>query len=180
MVNASGLSDRRHNLNFVLEGFAQYLRRSANDACLVVTGSINYEGAYERAVRKMEMLGIRDKVILTGFVSDKVFYALLRNARVAVISSMYSGMCFAMTESFVAGVPVIASDRGCFPEIAGEAAVMVDPYDTEALAIGLQRFLDNQVEHDLYVEKGVDRVKAFSWERMAEQSFNVYLAVAGK
>lgn len=179
VINASGLSDKRHQLDFVLEGFARYCRQSEDDARLVVTGSINYEGAYDRAVRKMKMLGIRDRVVLTGFVSDTVFYALLRNARAMVISSMYPGISFAMTESFAAGVPVIASDCGCFPEVAGEAAAMVNLYDTEALAMSLQRLLGNAVEHDLYVEKGVKRVKAFSWERMAEQTFNVYLSVTG-
>ena len=177
IVNASGLSDKRHNINSVLEGFAQYVRQSDSDVRLVVTGSVNYEGAYARAVRKMEMLGIRDKVILTGFISDKVFYALLRNARAAIISSMYSGISFAMTESFAAGVPVIASDRGAFPEIAGEAAIMVDPYDAGSLSESLRRLLENQVEHDLYVEKGVTRVKDFSWERMAQETLAVYESV---
>ncbi len=177
VVNASGLSDKRHNLNFVLEGFAQYLRHAAEDVRLVVTGSVNYEGGHARAIRKMEILGIRDKVILTGFISDRSFYALLRNARAAIVSSMYSGMSFAMTESFAAGVPVIASDRGAFPEIAGEAAIMVDPYDPQSLAESLRRLLENQVEHDLYVEKGVTRVKEFSWEKMAQETLAVYQGI---
>ncbi|MBF0387022.1 MAG: glycosyltransferase family 4 protein [Candidatus Omnitrophica bacterium] len=177
IINASGLSDKRHNLNFVLEGFAQYLRHAAGDVKLVVTGSVNYEGAYARAVRKMEMLGIKDKVILTGFISDRSFYALLRNAGAAIVSSMYSGMSFALTECFAAGVPVIASDRGAFPEIAGEAAIMVDMYDIGSLAESLRRLLENQVEHDLYVEKGVTRVKEFSWERMAQETLAVYQGI---
>jgi glycosyltransferase involved in cell wall biosynthesis len=177
VINASGLSDKRHNFDFVLEGFAQYLRRSGADVKLVVTGSVNYEGSYARAVHKMEMLGIRDRVLLTGFISDKVFYALLRNARAAVIASKYSGISFAMTESFVAGVPVVASDRGAFPEIGGEAAIIVDPYDTESLSESLRRLLENEVEHGLYVEKGVARAKDFSWERMAEATYQVYQSV---
>ena len=174
VINASGLSDKRHNFDFVLEGFAQYLRRSNSDVKLVVTGSVNYEGTYARAVHKMEMLGIKARVILTGFVSDKVFYALLRNARAAIVSSKYSGISFTMTESFVAGVPVIASDRGAFPEIAGEAAIIVDPYDTESISESLRRLLENEIEHGLYVEKGVVRAKDFSWDRMAEETYKVY------
>ncbi|MEI6437669.1 MAG: glycosyltransferase family 1 protein [Candidatus Omnitrophota bacterium] len=180
IVNTSGLSDRRHNLNFVLEGFAQYARRAATEVKLVVTGSVNYEGTYARAIRKMEILGIRDKVILTGFIPDRSFYALLRNARVAIVSSMYSGVSFALTESFAAGVPVIASGRGAFPELAGEAAIMVDPYDTESLAESLRRLLENQVEHDLYVEKGVSRAKEFSWEKMAQATLKVYQEIGSK
>ncbi|MBF0595097.1 MAG: glycosyltransferase family 4 protein [Candidatus Omnitrophica bacterium] len=177
VVNASGLSDRRHNINFVLEGFAQYLRESKSDVKLVVTGSVNYEGAHARAMRKMEILGIKDKVILTGFIPDKVFYAFLRNARAAIVSSMYSGISFAMTESFAAGVPVIASGSGAFAEIAGEAAIMIDPYDVQGLTAALQRLLENQVEHDLYVEKGVTRVKEFSWEGTARQTLDVYTSL---
>lgn len=177
VVNTSGLSDKRHNLNSVLDGFAQYVRQSGSGVKLVVTGSVNYEGMHARALRKMEILGIKDRVILTGFIPDRSFYALLRNARVAIVSSMYSGMSFAMTESFAAGVPVIASDRGAFPEIAGEAAIMVDPYDPQSLAESLRRLLENQVEHDLYVEKGVTRVKEFSWERMAQETLAVYQGI---
>ncbi len=177
IINASGLSDKRHNVNFVLEGFARYLRWSKAETRLVITGSINYEEAHALALRKMDMLGIKDRVILTGFLSDRAFYALLRNARAAVVSSMYSGVSFAMTESFAAGVPVVASDRGAFAEIAGEAAIMVDPYDMGDLAEALRRLLENQVEHDLYVEKGVTRVKGLSWDRMAEETFNVYQSI---
>lgn len=174
VINASGLSDRRHNVNFVLEGFAQYIRHSDSDLRLVLTGSVNYTGAYALAMRKIEMLGIKDRVILTGFIPDRSFYALLRGARLAVVSSMYSGMSFALTECFLAGVPVIATDRGVFPEIAGEAAIMVDPYDPEGLSTTLRRLLENQVEYDLYVEKGVVRAKDFCWEKMARETLAVY------
>ena len=82
-----------------------------------------------------------------------------------------------MVEAFASGAAVIATDRGGVPEIAGEAAVMIDPYDPQGLAQALKRFLCHDVERELYVEKGYARIREFSWRRAAQETAAVYRSI---
>lgn len=175
VVSVSGLDRRHRDPDFIIEAFAECHRRLSKDVYFVFTGN-NYrsEGYYDRTLRKMEMHGIRDRVVATGFIPDKIFKAILANAVVSVVTPFHSGTSLAVLESFALGVPVIASDRGAVPEVAGEAAIMVDPYDAKAIADALSRLLENEAERGLYAEKGVIQAREFSWEKMARQTLAVY------
>lgn len=175
VVSVSGLDRRHRDVDFVIEAFADCQRRLSKDVMFVFTGN-NYrtEGYYERTLRKLEMNGIKDKVIITGFVPDKVFRVLLANAEVSVVTPFYSGTSLAVLESFSLGVPVVASDCGAVPEMSADAAVMVDPYDSKGIADAVCRLLENTVERDLYADKGTQRAKEFSWEKMASETLDVY------
>jgi glycosyltransferase involved in cell wall biosynthesis len=122
----------------------------------------------------MDMLGIKDKVITTGFVPDRVFQAILANAVVSVVTPYHTGIPLAVLDSFACGVPVVASDCGAIPEIAGEAVALVDPYDAEAIAGAIRKFIENPIEHEVYAEKGILRARHFSWDKMAEDTLKVY------
>lgn len=175
VVSVSGLDRRHRDVDFVIEAFADCHRRLSKDVVFVFTGN-NYrtEGYYERTLRKLKMSGIDEKVIITGFVPDKVFRVLLANAEVSVVTPFYSGTSLAVLESFSLGVPVVASDCGAVPEIAADAAVMVDPYDSKAISDAVCRLIENPVERSLYADKGTQRAKYFSWEKMASETLDVY------
>jgi|GEM_PF-1134749 len=175
VVSISGLDRSRRNPDFLLEAFAECHRHLPDDVYFVFTGE-NYRtaGHYQRVLRKMDVLGIRDKVIVTGFVSDKVFQVILRNAMASVVTPFYTGVPLAVLDSFAHGVPVVASGCGAIPEIAGEAALMVDPYDPSAIAGAIRRIIENPIEHSSYAEKSLERAREFSWEKMAEQTLKVY------
>jgi glycosyltransferase involved in cell wall biosynthesis len=181
VVSVMGLDRRHRDPDFIIDAFADCHRRLLKDVYFVFTGN-NYrsQGYYERTLRKMEMLGIRDRVIATGFIPDRVFKVILANAAVSVVTPFHSGTSLAVLESFALGVPVIASDCGAVPEMAGEAAVMVDPYDPQAISEALCRLLENTVEHDSYAEKGAARARGFSWDRMAEETLAIYHDVIRK
>ena len=178
VVNFSGLNFKRRNLDLVLEGFARFHREVPDDVTLVFTGAIaNAQGAFDRAQRKIGMLGIRDRVITTGFLAEKTLQVILENAEAVIITSFYEGFPQSMVEAFAAGAAVIATDRGGVPEVAGEAAVIIDPYDPTALAEALKRLLGNDVERELYVEKGYERIREFTWQRTAQETLAVYRSV---
>ena len=178
VVNFSGLNIKRRNLDLVLDGFARFHREVPDDVTLVFTGSIaNSQGAFDRAQRKIGILGIRDRVVTTGFLSEKALQVILENAEAVIVTSFHEGFPQSMVEAFAAGVAVIATDRGGIPEVAGEAAVIIDPYDPTALAEALKRLLGHEVERELYVEKGYARIREFTWERAAQETLAVYRAV---
>lgn len=178
VVNCSGLNSKRRNLELVLEGFARFHREVPDDVTLVFTGAIaNAQGAFDRAQRKIGMLGIRERVVTTGFLAEKALQVILENAEAVIVTSFYEGFPQSMVEAFAAGSAVIATDRGGVPEVAGEAAVIVDPYDPTGLAEALKRLLGNDVERELYVEKGYERIREFNWQRTAQETLAVYRSV---
>jgi len=179
VISISGLDRSRRNPLFLLEAFAECHRYLPDDLYFVFTGnSFQNPGEYERALHRMEMLGIKDRVVMTGFVSDQVFQVLVANAAVSVVTPFYSGTPMAVLDAFAYGVPLVASDRGAIPEIAGEAAVFVDPYDSKAIANAVRGLIERPIEHETYAEKGLNRAKEFSWERMAEKTLASYQEVS--
>ena len=169
---------KRRNLDLVLEGFARFHREVPDDVTLVFTGAIaNAQGAFDRAQRKIGMLGIRDRVVTTGFLAEKTLQVVLENAEAVIVTSFYEGFPQSMVEAFAAGSAVIATDRGGVPEVAGEAAVIIDPYDPTALAEALKRLLGNDVERELYVEKRYERIREFTWQRTAQETLAVYRSI---
>lgn len=175
VLAVSGLDHSRRNPDLLLEAFARVHRQLEQDVYFVFTGNtFRSEGHYDRLLRKMSMLGIREKVIAAGFVSDRVFQVIQANASVSVVTPFYLGVPMAVLDSFVNGVPVVASDRGAIPEYAAEGAVLVDPYDVQAIARAVGMFLINSPERETYVEKGLLRSRDFSWEKMAKETLGIY------
>jgi glycosyltransferase involved in cell wall biosynthesis len=121
---------------------------------------------------------LSDNTILTGWVPGKdlpVFYNL---ADLFVFPSLYEGFGIPLLEAMASGCPVITSDRGATREIAGEAAMLVEPENREELADMVQRVLaDGRLRQDL-IERGLKRANEFSWERCARETLSVFESVA--
>jgi glycosyltransferase involved in cell wall biosynthesis len=110
-----------------------------------------------------------------GRVSDEELAALYRGARCVVYPSLYEGFGLPVLEAMACGTPVVTSRGGATEEVAGDAAVLVDPLDTSAIAAGIEDALGRR--GDLRV-KGLERAKAFSWDRVARETWAVYEGVA--
>ena len=74
----------------------------------------------------------------------------------------------------MAGVPVLAANRAALPEVCGDAALLVDPEDVEAIAAGLKRLMAEDGLRGQWIARGLERAAQFSWEKAAEQTWNVY------
>lgn len=181
IINMGGLNQMRRNPDFILEGFAGYIRSSGDDCYLVITGSIlKQQGFFEKVQAKMSSLGISDRVILTGFLPNKELKVVLSGAQVSVVTSLYEGFCLPLTESFACGVPAIANDRGSIPEIAGDAALLVDPAKPDELSRQLRRLMPSAQERDIWIRRGRERVKLFNWENTAAGTLAVYRSCCRK
>jgi glycosyltransferase involved in cell wall biosynthesis len=119
-------------------------------------------------------------VVLTGYVSDDEKRALLAGATVLAYPSRYEGFGFPVLEGFSAGVPVLTSSAASLPEVAGDAALMVDPNDVDAIAEGLVRLFGDPDLRERLVATGRERLATFSWERAAGATAEVLLAAAGR
>ena len=136
-----GTIEPRKNLKGLLEAFARLKQKKVFDGNLVVIGMAGWKG--EGVTGLIEHLGIKDDVIFLGFVSDdelRVFYNL---AEVFVFPSFYEGFGYPILEAFSCGAAVVTSNVSSCPELAADAALTVDPVDSEAIAQAMGRILQD-------------------------------------
>jgi len=110
-----------------------------------------------------------------GRVSDEELAALYRGARCVVYPSLYEGFGLPVLEAMACGTPVVTSRGGATEEVGGDAVVLVDPLETTAIAAGIENALGRR---DELRAKGLERAQAFSWDRVARDTWAVYEGVA--
>ena len=99
-----------------------------------------------------------------------------QEADLLVHPSLYEGFGFPPLEAMACGTPVVSSDRTSLPEVLGDAALLVDPEDAEALAGAMARVLDDETLRDSLRQKGLERARIYTWQRAAQQTMDVYRA----
>jgi len=139
---------------------------------LVVVGKRGW--LYEDTLATAESSTVRDRIILTGYVDDKDLPALYSAASCFVYPSYFEGFGIPPLEAMRCGTPTITGDRTCFPEIIGDAGLMVDPFDERAIMRGIARVLTEQTLRDELIEKGLERANSYDWLKTARQTLDVY------
>jgi len=109
-----------------------------------------------------------------GDVSDDDLYAFLQSAVALVYPSLYEGFGLPILEGFASGLPVISSNTTSIPEVAGDAALLVDPESTDEIADAMQRVVEDRVLANCLIARGAERVQSFTWAKCAEQTMAVY------
>ncbi|NJM05888.1 glycosyltransferase family 4 protein [Candidatus Gracilibacteria bacterium] len=120
--------------------------------------------------------GLGARVRFIGFVPDAELPALLSAARAFVFPSLYEGFGMPVLEAMGCGTPVLTANTSALPEIAGDAALLVDPSDTEAIAAALQQLADDAALRADLSARGLQRAAHFTWERCAEETLQVLRA----
>ncbi|HLD25130.1 MAG TPA: glycosyltransferase family 1 protein [Patescibacteria group bacterium] len=152
------------------------------DTKLVLIGSAftNFEIPETRAiVHLIDMLGVGKSIVRPGFVRNEDMTAVYSAASCVVLPSWYEGFGFPVLEAFECGVPVIASNRGSVPEIAGPAK-MIDPSHPNDIGNAIVDMLRmSEKERLTLVKKGFAWAKQFSWQRVARETTAVYERITG-
>lgn len=161
-------SGHRHkNIDRLLEAFAALPRRS-----LVLVGRAGMD--HDQLVARAEELGIADRTLFTGWISNEALEGLYREARLFVYPTLLEGFGLPVLEAMHRGVPVVCSNTSSLPEVAGDAALIVDPLSTEAIAEGIERvFTDNALRAEL-IARGHEQASRFTWEKCAEATLASY------
>lgn len=128
---------------------------------------------YESIENYVKTHGIPDVHIL-GYISDEEKMWLYAHAQAYVVASLSEGFHMPLHEAMYENCPVISSNATCLPEVAGDAALYFDPNDVQELADTISRLLGDKKLADKLVKKGQKQVAAFSWQRTAEQTLEVY------
>lgn len=116
-------------------------------------------------------------VHILGFVPEEDLVGIVNLANVTLLPSFYEGFGLPILESQICGTPVITSNISSMPEVVGEGALLVDPYDVGSIRSAIKKIFDDQDVRKILVEKGFDNVKKFSWEETARQTVDIYKKV---
>jgi glycosyltransferase involved in cell wall biosynthesis len=112
---------------------------------------------------------VSDKIVLTGFIDENDKAALLSGATAVLYPSLYEGFGFPVLEAQACGTAVLTANSSSLLEVAGDAALLVDPLDTTAISQGMQTLVNDEPLRQTLVQKGYENVKRFDWEETAVQ-----------
>lgn len=144
---------------------------------LVLVGFTRWKFTKDLAL--LDELGVRDRTLLLGFVPDEEIPAIYNLADLLVFPSLYEGFGMPVLEAMASGCPVVTTETGCSPEVAGGAALLVDPYRPELIADAMQRILTEEALRKELVERGLRRAREFSWRRCAEETLRLFESLDG-
>jgi len=164
----AGVIKNRKNIEGIIRAFGHFCAGTAEPHHLVLAGKTGGQ-YYERLRALVHELGLQEKVLFIGYVSDAELSFLYRNATAFVFPSHIEGFGMPILEAMDVGTPVITSNKGALAEVAGDAALLTDPTDHEALARAMARLVNDPTTRREMVQKGTQRAAQFTWERFARR-----------
>ena len=157
----------RKNIVRLIRAF-ELVRKESNLSCqLVLAGGEGWNN--DMIYKEVEKLTAKDDIIFTGYIADGEKTSLYENAECLVFPSLYEGFGIPPLEAMQYGCPVVCSSSASLPEIAGSAALFVDPYSVDSIAEGMIRLLSDHCLKTNLVKKGFEQVKKYSWDQSAEK-----------
>lgn len=176
-----GFPNHRKNLPGLIRAFALAQERLSERYDLVLCGDIGTktESDYPAIRSTIAETGLKERVRLIGYLENEELRDLMAGARAFVLPSLYEGFGLPVVEAMACGTPVLVSDLPVFREIAGDAALYVDPHDREDMASGICRLLsDPGLRAELSI-RGSARAAAFTWQETARKTHHCYRLAAG-
>jgi glycosyltransferase involved in cell wall biosynthesis len=164
------------NLARLVRAFASLVPHVAHDLLLVGPADNRFpDEAYKVAMEA----GLNGRVRFLDWVPETDLVSLYALADLVVVPSLLEGFGLPALEAMNSGTPVLAGQTSSLPEVVGEAGVLVDPYDTEALAIGMRELLHDEARRQRLAEAGRMRAQSFTWQHVAQKVLRVYEEAVG-
>jgi glycosyltransferase involved in cell wall biosynthesis len=163
----AGVLKARKNVLGVIHAFAEFAQ-SNDEYSLVIAGKTG--GAYAKEAEWLtDDLGIAARVRFAGYVTDAELHYLYTKATALVFPSFIEGFGMPVLEAMDLGLPVITSNTGALAEVAGEAALLVNPHDPSDIARAMNIFARDTAKREEYVARGKARAAQFSWEKNGKE-----------
>ncbi len=157
-----GTVEPRKNIQNILAAFEK-LKEPLH---LVIAGKLGWK--YDNILQQIDNSPKRRYIHVLGYVPEADKPYIMKLARVFVWPSLYEGFGLPVLEAMAVGTPVLTSNVTSLPEVAGNAALLVNPYNVDDIADGIHKLNDDQALRDDFISKGIERSKQFTWQRCAE------------
>jgi glycosyltransferase involved in cell wall biosynthesis len=167
----------RKNVQGLLRSFRQFLDDyKQTDVVLALAGARGW--LFEEVYELVDKLDLRESCLFLNKVTRDELLYLYSAARCLAHPAIYEGFGLTPLEAMACGTPVVVSNVSSLPEVVGDAALLVDPLDEEALTVALWRLMSDDGLWTELREKGLRRAEAFSWQKAAKATLEVYRKVA--
>lgn len=173
-----GTIQPRKNIERLMFAYAQLVKTRSKIPDLVLAGGRGWK--HDQLYRMPKKLGLESKIKFLGRVSDSDLANLYKGACGLVYPSLFEGFGLPIAEAFASGCPVITSNVSSMPEIAGNAAILVDPGSTNQITAAMLSLLDDGKLKKKLVKLGLERVQNFSWEKCASETLKIFEQVGRK
>jgi glycosyltransferase involved in cell wall biosynthesis len=175
-IYMGGTVYKNKNSKGVVDGYSNLLKRlpSREDAPYLVIAGGSFTKDNPQAQKFREYLKEKEletKVILTGFYGDNQVQQLLSNSIAMLHLSLYEGFGISLVEGMKAGTPVIAHNGSCYPEVLGDAGLLVDGLDEKEVGKAMYDIYRDRELREKLIKEGLERAKQFSWEKTAEETY---------
>lgn len=158
-----GSIHERKNTAGIIEAFKKFKHLTNSDFKLVIVGRKMWRN-HDKETKKSKL---DEEIMYTGYVSDDELHVIISSAFALLFCSFYEGFGIPILEAMSCGVPVITSNRSAMPEVAGDAAVFIDPESVGSMANAMVEIYNNPELHKALTEKGQANLKRFSWDKSA-------------
>jgi glycosyltransferase involved in cell wall biosynthesis len=177
ILNVGGIHERK-NIVRLIHAFAGLSNLNGYSGQLLITGSVS--GApYQNKMKSIcdasvRETGMENRIIFTDFISEKELDSLFRMADFLIYPSLYEGFGIPVLEAMRRGLPVITSNTTAMPEVAGDAAYLVDPTNIEEMTSVMSELLQNRQRQEEMIEKGLERARSYTWQNVSESYLKLY------
>jgi glycosyltransferase involved in cell wall biosynthesis len=161
----------RKNVERLVQAFLRFKRETNLPTKLLLCGRWAWDS--EALIRLVKENASAADIIHHPHVDDETLQRLLAASEALLYPSLYEGFGLPILEAFASGTRVITSNISSMPEVAGKAAILIDPYDENQLTIALKRIIFDQDSKSLYINSGFEQVKKFSWDISADKMYTV-------
>ena len=177
ILNVGGIHERK-NVNGLIRAFAKLVKKEKYPGKLVITGSVSGAPYQEKMKRIIDETlvdtGMQAKVVFTGFIPDTELDSLLRRASMLVYPSFYEGFGIPILEAMRVRTPVITSNLTGMPEVAGDAAILINPHDADQIRVQMSRLLQDQNLREELANNGIKKAATYSWQKTSELYLDLY------
>lgn len=161
----------RKNLKRVLDAYSTISKRNPDYKLLIVGKNLNQK---KDLLEEISYLNLENKVELKGFLTDRELKKLYSQASLYIYPSLYEGFGLPILEAQASGCPVITSNISSMPEVAGNGALLVNPYNVDEIAEAMNKVLTDDKLRKNLIKEGYKNIKRFSWEKTAKETLKVY------
>ena len=165
-----GTFEPRKNVEGTFRAFTKIAERIPHH--LAIVGQRGWKN--KRVINEIESSRFRNRIHLLGFVSDDLLPDVYSAADVFIYPSLYEGFGFPPIEAMACGVPVVCSNVSSIPEIVGDAALLVDPYDPDEFATSIMAVIEKPSLRYELIGRGLHRASSFSWSNTARQMLEIF------
>jgi len=169
-ILAVGKISPRKNLEVVIRALKRL--QSSIPHHLVTVGGDGWD--FQESRNLVNSLGLADRVHFLGYVSDEQLHSLYNKATLFIYPSLFEGFGLTILEAMASGCPVVTSNISSLPEVAGDAALLVDPHNVDGVAVAIETICNDHSYGDELKQKGRERAKLFSWKNCAKETSAIY------